>query len=103
MEIEGPVPHVQERGRDDLPVIGEDEELRIEGKDRGDRLWSAQALGRKDRLDPRSPSDVGDGRARELLLAPGRTGRRGHDPDELDDPCSRREPLGVAELGSDCV
>ena len=52
VEVEGSVLQLEQFGRDDLPVVGEDQQLGLELLDVRERFRSAQARGRQDPLDP---------------------------------------------------
>jgi hypothetical protein len=83
VQVESAVAPVEEGRRDELPVVGEDDELGIEVEDGGESLGVTQAGGRQDVQAQLAGLVVDGGRCLDLAAADGPRWR-GDDPDDLD-------------------
>jgi len=83
VQVEGAVAPVEQGRRDELPVVGEDDELGIEVEDGGESPGVAQADRREDVQAELAGLAVDRGGCLDLA-APDRPRRRGDDPDDLD-------------------
>src|SRR6478609_1793677 len=86
MQVEGTVRKLEKVGRNDLAVVGEDDELGSEGHDLRDRLRRAKASRCQNGADAQKLGGVGDG---------GRARRSGDDTDQLDVRLSGETPQGL--------
>ena len=101
VQVERSVARLEQRRRDDLAVIGEDQEVGLERQHRADARRIAEPVWRDDRRDRQLLSDDLDRRDLEGLPPPGGARRRGDDPDEIDvrvpgEPAQARQPEPAA-------
>ena len=94
MEIEeAEAGHLEQVAGDDLAVVREHAEIRLEHSDLVDDLGLTDAHRLQER-DPHRPGAQRDGRGQHRLPPPGRAVRRGDDPDELDAGVARERVEG---------
>ena len=82
MQVQRPVRQVEDRRRDQLPVVGEDRQVGSEREDLGDRRWRTKPCRHEDRDG--AVCSRGERRGGEHLPTPHRPGGRGDHAHELD-------------------